>query len=145
MAVRFEQCLHLRFIVEGRVIHDDKTVWVQFWDQHLFHPGAYGVMRAVAFKQHRRNPLAPPLCHDKIGALAVVAVDFSMHFFTALCPAVRPIAVGCKAALIKVNNVAAAVLLYPLAQRTQIVYSATGMTFRVPRRFFYGCQVGAAP
>jgi hypothetical protein len=42
-----------------------------------------------------------------------------------------------EAAFIEIDNVFAAVLLYPLAQRAQVVHSATGMTLRIPRRFFY--------
>jgi hypothetical protein len=50
---------------------------------------------------------------------------------------VRAIAVFGEAAFIKVDDVFAAVLLHPIPQRTKVFYSATGMTFRVPRRFFY--------
>ena len=41
-----------------------------------------------------------------------------------------------KAAFIKVHDIFTTVLLHPLAQGSQVIYSVTGMTLRVPRRFF---------
>ena len=136
MPVRFEHLLHLRFVVEWSVIHDDQTIWPQLWDQHVLHPSGHGVMRAAALKQHRCEPFFSALRHNEIGALAVIAADFAMHFLAARCPSVGAIAVGCKAAFIEIDDVGAAVALHPLAQGTQIIYSASGMTLRVPRRFF---------
>lgn len=78
VAMCFEQRLHLRFVVERRIIHDDKASRPQFRDQHLLHPGAHGVMGAAALEQHRCEPLFAALRHDEIGALAVVAADFTV-------------------------------------------------------------------
>ena len=135
-----EQCLHFGFVVERRIVHDDKAVWVKFWYQHLLHPRRDRVVRAAALKQHRRDPLISALRHYEVGALAIITADFSVDFFTAFCPSVRTIAVFCESTFIKVDYVLCAVLLHPLAKRSQIIYSATVMTFRVPRRFFYGCR-----
>jgi hypothetical protein len=101
-------------------------------------------VRTAALKQHRRDPLISALRHDEVGALAIIATDFAMDFLAAFCPSVRTIAVRRKAALIKVDDVLCAVLLYPMPQRAQVFYSATGTTFRVPRRFFYGCRADEA-
>ena len=97
-------------------------------------------MRTAALKQHRRDPLISALRHDEVGALAIIAADFSEDFLAVFCPSVWTIAVRRKAAFIKVDNVLRAMLLHPMAQAAQVIYSATGMTFRVPRRFFYGCR-----
>lgn len=102
--------------MEGCVVHDDETRLVQFGQQALLDPGTHSVMGAVALKQHRREPFLATLRHDEISALAVVAMDFTMHFLAAFCPAVGTMAVVRKAALIKVHHVAAAVLLHPVAQ-----------------------------
>ena len=77
--MRLEKRLHLRFVVEGSIVHNDQTVWPQFGQQHVLHPCTHRVVRAVAFKQHRRNPLVPTLRHDKVGALTIIAEDFSVH------------------------------------------------------------------
>jgi hypothetical protein len=50
---------------------------------------------------------------------------------------VRAIAVFREATFIEIDDVLAAVVLHPMPQRAQVFYSATGMTFRVSRRFFY--------
>jgi hypothetical protein len=57
---------------------------------------------------------------------------------------VRAVAVRGKSAFIKIHDVLRTMLLHPMPQRAQIFYSATGMTFRVPRRFFYGCRADEA-
>lgn len=134
--MRFKDFLHLRFVVERCVVHDDEAVWSQLWDQYLLQPRRDGVVRTAALKQHGRDPLIAARRHDEVGALAIIAADFCVHFFAARRPSVRAIAVVQKATFIKVDNVFAAVLLHPLAQRAQIIYSATGMTLRVSRRFF---------
>lgn len=144
VSVFLEQFLHLRFVVEGRVVHDDEAVWPKLWQQALLYPRAHGVMRAATLKQHGRKPFFAALRHDEIGALAIIAADFSKDFFAARCPSMRPIAVFSKATFIEINHVIAAVLLHPVPQTTQIVYSATGMTFRVPRRFFYASPAHAS-
>ena len=101
------------------------------------HPRAYSVMRTAALKQHRCEPFFSALRHDEIGALTIITADFSEDFLAAWRPSVGTIAVFCKAAFIKVDDVFTAVFLHPMAQRAQVFYSATGMTLRVPRRFFY--------
>lgn len=95
------------------------------------------MIRAATFKQHRRKPFFAPLRHDEIGALAIVTADFTVYFLTTRRPSMRAVAVFGEAAFIEIDDVFAAVLLHPVPQRTQVFYSATGMTLRVPRRFFY--------
>ena len=98
-------------------------------------------MGAVAVEEHRRDPVASAWRYDEAGAFAVVAADF----LAAVCPAVGAVAVSRKAALIKVDDVSAAVLLHPPAQGPQIIHSIIRMCLRMARRFFYGCRAGAAP
>jgi len=116
MSVLFEECFDLGFVVEWRVIHDDQGVRLQLWQQGLFYPHAHGEMCTTAFKQHRCQPLLATLRHDEVGCLTVVARDFTKDLHAALCPAVRPVAVFGKAALVKVDHVLAAVFGDPMTQ-----------------------------
>jgi len=133
----FEQCFDLWFVMEGCVVHDDEAWLDEFRQQALLHPCCHGLMRAIFFKQHRRDPFFSTLRHDEIGALAVVSVDPAVHFLAARCPAMWSVTMFRKAAFIKVNHVIAAVRLYPVTQLTQVIYSTAGMTFSIARRFFY--------
>ncbi len=104
-----EKRLHFWFIVEWRVIHDDQTVWPKLRYQHFAHPCSNSVVRTAALKQHGRDPLVSTLRHDEVGALAIIATDFSEDFFAARCPSVRAIAMRSKSAFIKVHDVFTAV------------------------------------
>ena len=139
----FKQRLHCWFVMEGCVIHNDKAVGTKFWHQHFAHPCGNSVVCAAAFKQHGCDPLVATLRHDEVRALAVVTTDSAMHFLATLCPSMWSVALCGESAFIKINDVVCAVLLHPLTKCPQIFYSATGMTFRVPRRFFYGCPSAA--
>ena len=74
-------------------------------------------MGATSLEQHGCEPLLAALRHDEIGRFPVVAADAAEDLLAAFCPAVRTIAVFCKAALIEVNHIGAAVALHPMAQR----------------------------
>lgn len=47
MPVRFQQLLHLWFVVKRRVIHDNEAIGAKLGQQAVLHPGNDGVMRAA--------------------------------------------------------------------------------------------------
>ena len=136
MPLRFEDHLYLRLVVERRIIHDDEAIWSELWQKRLFYPCLDGMMRTTSLEQHGGKPLLPALRHDKINCFPVVSADFTKDLLAAFCPSVWAIAVLREAALIEVNDIGAAVPLYPMAQVTQKIHSFTVIYFSVARRFF---------
>lgn len=145
MSVCFQRGFHLRFIVERCIIHDNETVWPQFRDKRLLHPGRNGLMRAIALKQHRREPFPATLRHNEVDStFLVVAGDLAVNQHAAFRVSVRAVALCREAAFIKVNDVAGAVFSHPLTQAAQKAHSVFVINFSVARRFFYGCQARVA-
>ena len=124
-------------VVEWRVIHDDKTLWPECGHQHLGHPCRQRQVSATCLEQHGGDPICPPLCHDEIGSLVRVARNFTKHFTAPGRPAMRPVRIGLKPALVKINDVLPAMLGNKSAQAAQEYNSFFVTRLTIPGRFFW--------
>lgn len=122
--------------MKRRIIHDDQALLPERRQQHLLNPCCHRQMCAACLEQHGRDPILAPLPHDEIGPLMVVAGDFTKDLVAPRGPAMRPVNIGLKSALIKINHIFPAMNGYPGAQLAQKGNSFIATTFAIPRRFF---------
>ena len=104
------------FVMKGRIVHDDQALRPERWQQHLLNPSCHRQMCAACLEQHGRDPILAPLRHDEIGPFMVVAGDFTKDLVAPRRPAMRPVNIGRKTALIKINHIFPAMFGHPGAQ-----------------------------
>ena len=94
-------------------------------------------MVTTAGKQHRREPFLATLSHDEVGSpLLFIARYLIVNLSTAPGPAMGAIDMCFKPALVKVDDVVAAIILHPPAQLSDKPRSFTVIYLRVLHRFF---------
>ena len=126
----------LGLVMKGCIVHDDQTLRPERRQQHLLNPCCHRQLCAACLEQHGRDPILAPLRHDEIGPFMVVAGDFTKDLVAPRRPAMRPVNIGLKSALVKINDVFPAMNGYPGAQLAQKCDSFFATTFTIPGRFF---------
>jgi hypothetical protein len=123
-------------VVERCVVHNHQACRPERGQQHVFDPCCHGQMGTGCFEQHRSNPVFATLSHDEVGSLTAVAGYFAEDFSPSDRPAMRAMHIGLKTTLVKIDDVAPAMLGNPAAQLPKKCDSFLVTTFSVGGRFF---------